>query len=88
MITREMIAESDEDMLFADGLDAALIGVCYRHGQPPIACYDYEKAITLIRSWGMSHDDATEYFEFNTVGAWVGDYTPCYVEMLAPEEDE
>ncbi len=30
----------------------------------------------------MSHDEATEFFEFNILGAWVGEGTPCFVKLL------
>ena len=28
----------------------------------------------------MSHEEAVEYFEFNIVGAWIGDDTPCFID--------
>jgi hypothetical protein len=34
----------------------------------------------------MDDDEASEYFEFNVVGAWGGDGTPLF--MWRPEEDE
>jgi len=29
---------------------------------------------------GMTHEEAVEWFEFNQIGAWVGDKTPCFIE--------
>ena len=31
---------------------------------------------------GMTRDEAEEYFDFNTQGAWVGEQTPGYLERI------
>jgi hypothetical protein len=42
--------------------------------------YDYDTVIqTLIRRDGMDEEGAVEFFEFNVIGAWVGDATPCFL---------
>jgi hypothetical protein len=28
---------------------------------------------------GMTEEEAVEYFDFNQIGAWVGDRTPCFL---------
>ena len=66
-------------MLKADGFDGAIIGIGQRCGQPDILVYDQEKCIDILIDDGMSREDAEEYFDFNTLGAWVGDQTPIYV---------
>jgi hypothetical protein len=35
--------------------------------------------ITKLESDGMSRDEAEEWFEFNQIGSWVGDSTPCFL---------
>lgn len=78
-MTREDVAEENPDALFADGFDEALIGVVHRACQPTIALYDREKCIAiLMKRDGMPHEDADEFFEFNVVGAWMGDHTPAF----------
>ena len=74
---RELIAEINEDMLFADGFDDALVGYIERAGSPSIACYDKDKCIDILSN-DMSYEEALEYFYFNVVGAYVGDNTPCF----------
>jgi hypothetical protein len=32
-----------------------------------------------MRGWGMSEEEAEEFYEFNTIGAWMGDGTPIFV---------
>ena len=78
----DWLIEHDEEILTADGFDYALIGVCERAGQPTIAMYDKDKCINLlIERDGMTEEEAEEYFYFNVVGAWVGEYTTCFVTL-------
>ena len=71
-----------EELLLADGFEAALIGTGERCGQPTIAVYDREKCIEVLeKSDGMTQEEANEFFEFNVVGAWVGEQTPIFVDF-------
>ena len=83
-MNREAVAEVNEDMLFADGFDDALVGYIERAGMPSIACYDKDKCIEILAK-DMTHEEAVEYFYFNTAGAYVGENTPCF---LTRTEDE
>ena len=84
--TRKMIAaEINEDMLFADGFDDALVGYVERSGSPSIACYDKYKCIDILAE-DMTHDDAIEYFYFNVVGSYVGENTPCFLTIVTDKE--
>ena len=83
-----MIADG---MMIADGLDEAVLGVSRRCGQIDLVAYDVEKIIEiLVKRDGMSHEEAVEYFEFNIVGAWMGDATPCFIDRIEilPEDFE
>jgi hypothetical protein len=80
---RSLLAEFNEEMMFSDGFDDALIGVCHQFGRPPVAAYDYEKCIgILVKRDGMSYQEAVEFFEFNVSGAWVGESTPVFIETV------
>ena len=84
----EWMTNYDEEILTADGFDYALIGICERINQPTIAVYDTNKCLkVLIERDGMTEEDAEEYFYYNVVGAWVGDYTPCFVSLYKEEEN-
>ena len=83
---RELIAEINEDMLFADGFDDALVGYIERAGSPSIACYDKDKCIDILSN-DMSYEEALEYFYFNVVGAYVGDNTPCFLTRADNETE-
>ena len=72
-----------------NGYDEAIIGVARRCGQPDLIAYDLEKIIEiLVKRDGMSYEEAVEYFEFNIVGAWMGDATPCFIDNNLPEDFE
>ena len=30
---------------------------------------------------GMTCEEAYEYFNFNIIGAWMGDWTPCFLSI-------
>lgn len=80
---KELLAESNDEMLFSDGFEDALIGICHQFGRPPVAAYDYEKCIRILMDRdGMTDIEAVEFFEFNVSGAWVGENTPVYIEMV------
>lgn len=67
----------DDGLLFADGYDAAILGVAYRD-HVHVVVYDTDKIISTLMA-DMSREDAIEYFEFNVEGAYVGERTPIYV---------
>jgi hypothetical protein len=81
-ILSEQITEIDPDILLADGFDEAFIGIGTRCGQDTIAVYSRSKCIKKLMRDGMSEEEASEYFDFNVSGAWVGDRTPLFVESL------
>jgi len=79
----------EAEALLADGLAAGLIGYGERCGQPTIAVYDSALCVeALADTMAVGEPElprsellamAAEYFEFNTLGAWVGDKTPIWV---------
>jgi len=83
---REAVAEFNDEALFCDGFDEAIVGVAERFGMPPVAAYDYDKYIELIVKGGCSREAAVEYFEFNVIGAWMGESTPVFVQLLSPSK--
>jgi hypothetical protein len=75
----EQLGEENPKALLADGFEDAFIGICERFGQQPLAAYDYFKCIDILVSQGMTEEEAMEYFEFNTLGAWMGEGTPVFI---------
>ena len=83
---QERIAIANPDALTADGFDDAIIGIAHRFSNVTVA-YDWDKCIQILMDNSeMSYIDALEYFAFNTIGAWVGENTPIFVEVFAKDE--
>jgi hypothetical protein len=75
----QLAEEMGEELLVADGFDDCIVGIG-RQFTKTFVVYDYAQVIqTLVDRDGMDWDDAVEFFEFNIVGAWVGDSTPCFM---------
>lgn len=89
-MTREEWVElsGDGELLFADGLDDAIIGVGSRCGQAAVVVYDVEKVYKAFQASGLSYDDAVEWAQFNTFGAWIGERTPMWVETSSLNRSE
>jgi hypothetical protein len=80
---KEELAELNEEAVLYDGYEDALIGIAFRFNLPPLACYDYNKCILLLMNRdGMTHEEAVDYFQYNTLGCWAGDHTPIFVNMV------
>lgn len=78
----------DGDTLYADGFEAALIGVGTQFTQP-LAVYDWDKCVEILMARdGMTADEAMEYMDFNVTGAYVGKGTPVFVRQGEPDGDE
>ena len=83
------IWNANPDILFADGFDEALIGTGDRFGfSGPVAVYDMDKCFEILEERdGMEYEDAVEYFNYNVIGAWVGDGTPIFVRLVENGDD-
>ena len=62
-----------------DGYEDCIIGNAERFGMEPVYCYDWDKVITQMVEFGMTEEEAVEYYEFNMLGAWVGEGTPVFL---------
>ena len=84
---RNWVKDNDEEALFADGLDDAIIAISrdsltgkYR------VVYDVARIVqVLVNDQGMDEDEAYEHMEFNIIGAYVGEMTPIWAFL--PEEN-
>ena len=71
-----MAKKTDENTLFFDGCDSAIVGLISRCGQVPMVVYGYYELLLVFERQGMTSDEAAEWVSFNCEGAWVGDGTP------------
>ena len=99
--TKWYLAERNKEALLCDGLDKALIGVAERINLT-VAAYDVNKIIQILKTQmeldseqlklsseeqdSIREDMATEHFEFNIAGSWVGEGTPVFVYHIYDEE--
>ena len=79
-IREELAGEWDTELLFLseEEFDEAIIGVSERIGDEPVVAYDTTKIVEIL-SRSMTVDEAYEYFEYNILGAYLGEKTPVYI---------
>ena len=79
----EFIQDNYPDVLIADGFDKAIMGIVERFGMNPVVLYNKNKCINImIKRDGMTESEAIDFYYYNIVGAHMGDYTPCFAEIL------
>jgi hypothetical protein len=85
----------DEGILLADGFDRAFLGVGQQFRNAYVAVYDREECIRIISEQlegplgrDEAREQAEEYFDFNTQGAWVGEQTPIFIDRYKENEHE
>ena len=71
-----------EDALVMDGYNDCVIGILERFGMESIVLYDKEKVLGKLVDDGCTYEEAIEFYEYNQLGAWVGDGTPGFLIRL------
>ena len=80
-MTVEEISEINPDALLCDGFDEAIVGMAERINLGPVVAYDVDKMLEImVKRDGMTYEEAMEYFDYNILGAWMGDNTPVYIQ--------
>jgi hypothetical protein len=84
MTKRDYLNEFAEGAMILEpnSFDKAIVGIVQRIDLGPVVCYSTEKIIEVLMEGGMDEEEAYEYFEFNILGAYMGEGTPMFVEML------
>lgn len=101
-MTREEIAEYNEDAIIFDDLDDAIIGMAERINLGPVVAYDVEKIIEILMKdmevdvadleegesiENRQYQMAYEHFEFNIKGGWLGEGTPVFITKSYEENE-
>ena len=77
------LKERGENALLMDGFDEALVGFSQRINEPLLAVYSWGKMVDVCTDRdGMTYEEASEYIDYNCIGAWVGNQTPIIVMPL------
>lgn len=66
----------EDEILKADGFDAAIIGIETKSMR---LIYSSSRCIEILCEQ-MNHEEAVEFFNFNVLGAYVGELTPIFCE--------
>jgi hypothetical protein len=79
----EEVACTNEEALYPTDLKDAIIGTVERFGMSTLILLDKEKCFGIFMERdGMSFEEAQEYFDFNVIGSWMGDGTPCFATLI------
>lgn len=73
--------EHEVELIFFDPsehFDDAIVGLVEGFGQEPAVLYDQAKVLAAMEV-DMGEDGALEWFEFNTIGAYLGEHTPRFL---------
>jgi len=82
---REYLGSMFEGLLFLSEpeFDQAIVGLADRIGMSTVVVYDTTKIIDILcERDGMDRETATEYYEFNILGAYVGEQTPMFISLI------
>ena len=80
---RQVLEDENPEALLADNLDNALIGVYrprWEETDLPVAVYSVCKIIDELVKDGMDEEEALEFYDYNIVGAYMGEFTPIYID--------
>ena len=82
---REYLGSMFEGLLFLSEpeFDQAIVGLADRIGMSTVVVYDTSIIIDILcERDGMDRETATEYYEFNILGAYVGEQTPMFITLI------
>tara|TARA_R110002020_G_scaffold427731_2_gene637148 strand:+ start:1572 stop:1862 length:291 start_codon:yes stop_codon:yes gene_type:complete len=78
----EYIRHNFPDSLLANGYDSAIIGVASGCDTGRIV-YSIPKMIEIcMESLATDYEEALEWLEYNTFNAYVGEFTPIYLDEM------
>lgn len=81
----DTLGTNDHGTVACDGFDDCIIGVVESFGGLTQLLYDKQKMLTkLMERDGMTEEDATEFFDFNIIGAYTSPQDPIYFIASAP----
>ena len=69
----------NESIILADGFELAFLGCGYSFGGSYAIYSLFDCLQILMQRDGMTFDEAEEYFEYNVIGAYVGDRMPVFL---------
>lgn len=77
----EEISEINPDAITLDGLDDCVIGICETFEGTRLL-YSELKIIEHFKKDGMTYEEAVEFFEYNVLRGYFGEYNPVFLYDL------
>ena len=74
-----------DELIFYHEFEDAFVGLAWQFNHQAVI-YNRQKCIEILMSHDMSEDEAIEYFEFNYLGAYLGESTPIFFTPIEPSE--
>ena len=62
--------------------DESVVGIVSRIDRDPVVCYSVSKIIEILMEDGMDEEEAYEYYEYNILGAYMGETTPMFLDPI------
>ena len=82
MNKREILRQVNDEIIFADDFDEAIIGYV-TISDKCIAVYDRQKCVDiLVKRDKMSRGEAEEFMLYNVEGAYIGENTPAFLTRV------
>ncbi len=83
----EYVRHNFPDSLLANGYDTAIIGVAGGFDSGRVA-YSVSRMIEIAANdLSVDYDEALEWLEYNTFGAYIGSNTPIYIDRMEKKND-
>jgi len=77
----EYIRDSFPDSLLANGYDSAIIGVASGLDAGRVVYCTTKMIEICMKDLAVEYSEALEWLEYNTFNAFVGEFTPIYVDL-------
>lgn len=78
----EYVGEMSPKALYPTEFKKAIIGIAEIYGKEPVILLDRSKIIDMMMEDGMEYEEAVEYFDFNIIGSYMGEGTPCFATLV------
>jgi hypothetical protein len=74
---QEIMKDVNPEALKVDGFDDCICGIVHTF-YGAVFVYNVEDMINEMILQGMTEEEAEEYFDYNIIGAYMGEFTPVY----------
>ena len=84
----ETFEQINPDAVYPSDMRDAIIGYVEEAGSQPKLLLDRNKCIQTLIDGGCDPEEAEEYFEFNTLGSYLGDVQPVFATLIGGDDDD